>query len=180
MSAATLKNVSATERLQRGEVLRVSFAQDHTAVARADTFSADMSGLWRALHNVGGAAYPITPNPSIRGDTASVVDLKLSAPAVLGTLLDAIDTASGYWIKTTGVEKLTVSAAAAAPSNAGAAQRDVVRQQVEKDNDDANPFNKIANTLGTTLRVAKWLVVAVVFVVAVVYLSPLLKQAAKK
>lgn len=176
MAGAKLVNLTITQRLERGDVLRLAFAQDHTTIARASAFAADMATLWERLHGMGdGAGFPITPNPALRGETASVVDFKLSRPMVLSDFLAALDVVSGYWIKTVSAEKLSATAASRAPTNAGAAERETVRQGAAKAEDESNPWNRLADGIGTTVNVVRWLALVVVIGLALFYFGPALK-----
>jgi hypothetical protein len=165
------KNVNATEILAKGAILRVAFgvANSYMDASLGKGFASDFNNLWPKLFNVGGLAYPIGTNPTLKGDTVAVVDLKLSTNTTASALLRALDGIEGFWIEVTSVEKLSGSQAVAAPSNAGAAQREAAKTEEYKQQESESLFNKMAKAANLTLTTVKWVSIAVVLVLLVYF-----------
>lgn len=163
------KNVTPTERIPHGSIVRVAFAQEHSAIARDASFASDFNSLWPKLFNVGGIAYPIGLNPSLRGDTVAVVDFRFGKDSTPAELVRALDGISGYWIEVTSLERLGALPASKAASNAGATERESVKMEAYKDAASGDWMATIARGAGATLTTVKWVAI-LALVLTIVYL----------
>lgn len=165
---AVFKNVAPGAPLNRGDVVRIGFAQETSYLARDVSFVTDFGSIWGKLFNIGDMAYPISKNSVARGQTTAVVDLRMTRPVSAAELVNALDNVSGFFVQVASLERLNASQAARAPTSTGAQQRESVRAENIKQEEDESIFHKIAKATGTALNVTKW--VSVVLVVAVIIL----------
>lgn len=167
MAGAVFKNVSPGVMLSRGDVVRLAFAQEHSYVARDASFSVDFGGLYDKLYGLeipgfGKAVMPITRNATTRGMTTAVCDLRVILPVTAAAIVKAADDVSGFYVQVTSIEKLGAGDAARAAGNAGALQREAVRNLEEQEQDRASWWNQIASATGFTLSAMKWIAIALV------------------
>lgn len=169
MAAPLFVNVLPSSWLERGDTLRVTFAQEHSYLARDASFASDIAAVWSKLFNVGGLAYPITRPAATRGETIAVIDMRLTARTTVAELVNVMENISGFYVEVTRVEKLTATQAKAAPTNAGAQERENVRAETEKERDEGSIFGQVSRALGATVTAVKWAAVVAVVLLIVIY-----------
>lgn len=178
---AVYKNITPSARLAKGDVVRVSFAQEHAYLALDASFANDFGAIWSRLFelnvpNLGNPAFPIGKNSVTKGMTTTVADLRVTRPVAASDLVTAMDVVSGFYVTVSGIEKLSAADAAGAASTRGAVQREVVRVETQAEQSQASWWNQLASATGFTLGALKWAAIGLVVVVFLMYGPQLLKE----
>lgn len=177
---ATYKNIAPGAMLAKGDVVRISFAQEHAYLALDASFANDFGAIWTRLfelrvENVGNPAFPIGKNSVTKGMTTTVADLRVSRPVTVSALVNAIDSISGFYVAVSGVEKLGAMDAAGSAGTRGAVQREVKRNAAEAEQQQSVWYNQIASTLGVASDTLRWVALAVLGILLLVYLPRMRK-----
>lgn len=175
---AELVNVSATERLPKGAVLRVTlraglFGKIRAALTGLDLFkfSSSVTALWTRLAST-KFMYPISPNPALKDSDVAVMDVRLVNAMVYSDFERVFQSQITFSdVVLARVEYLTRDQAATAASNAGARQREVLKAEEAKKSglaaglENALGLDKLASFFGTTAKVVRWAVLLAVLAV---------------
>lgn len=181
--------LTSTQVLGVNTVLRITvvdadwFLRDlATPLPLIDTraFARRLNDFWASLASL-GMGYPVSPNPAIKDATVGVIDFRLRTQETAATLLRALETKQGVFMRVSEISKLSEAQAKVAAGDRGAQQREAVKAVEQQRQDAPGPVNKfmgdISRTLGTSLTVVKYLAIVALFI-GLIYVASKTKRAA--
>jgi hypothetical protein len=146
MADVQLVNVSASQIIPRGSVLRITFAERLSLQldsSFAQTYRDDVYA------NIAGTQllYPIVADGAIDGEPSATTDCRVSTDAALSTVLAALNDLSPWFVRVAKVQMLTQSQAAQSAQDAGAQQRQGDADAQNAAQDAGNPLASLEHFL---------------------------------